>query len=288
MASQSSGPRRFLMKAFSILLLAIILLISGIVFLHYCDRNSSPIVPLVQNGDKLSAPGIISEEGDLLLPVAEVARASNYQAETFQVKNEHNLLQAFALVLLPQNQTATGYMLTFYVDQNGLVTDLLVAAGSDLYTVEGEPVLYKNNLYLPLDFFQNALGLEVELTEDGKALLTPASQQPATETQPSQPQQNTNSGSNNQTTPNQTAPNQTTSEGASGANQTILNDAAQSNQTTNDAAQSNNQSNLTAQPSVLDDQSNENEAWQQDDASQSSPSTPELNENPLEQTLPTL
>ncbi len=176
MANLRFGIGSKMMKLLSLVLLIIILFVGGSFLLKHCSKDNAPIVPLVQNEEKLETPGIISDNGDLLLPVAEVARSNFFQAEIFIVKNENNLLQQQIIALLPVNQSGTGYTISYYVDDADQVSGLAISQGGQPVVYQGEPTLHRNLLYLPVDFFNTAFGLQVDLTDDGKAILTPANQ----------------------------------------------------------------------------------------------------------------
>lgn len=147
------------------------------------NQDLSFLLPIYQNGQELQPAAIISEDGQVLLPVRAIAENNGWQCQSSEISAEAEAsngqakLWGGSLLLVQPESGGTIAVCWFGAADEGLPASLGVWCNGQPLAISSLGRIYKQQLYLPEDFFAAALGLELKLDENGKAnLLQPQPQ----------------------------------------------------------------------------------------------------------------
>lgn len=187
---QSNFNRTNLVRKVMTLLCLALLLFAGWQWLNSRQNNDlSFLLPIYQNGEAIQPSAIISEDGQVLLPVRAIAENNGWLSQTEQLKNkaEENggesccgtllLLKSTPPAAPEEPQAAAISWLIAGSEQTGAAQPtalgvwLTSQSGGQLLSLSAPGRFYQNELYLPEDFFAAAFGLSLKLDEQGRANL---------------------------------------------------------------------------------------------------------------------
>lgn len=195
------GKRSFFRQIITLLCL-LILLAAGWQWLDRRQNNDlSFLLPIYQGGEEIRPSAIISEDGQVLLPVRAIAENNGWlyqQCDQLKTKNQEkegsmspqNSCGAILLLCTKcaepsapeaaddnKPQAATISWLSVGGQPASLGVWLTNQTSGQLLNLSAPGRFYQNELYLPEDFFTAAFGLSLKLDEQGRAnLLRPEEQ----------------------------------------------------------------------------------------------------------------
>lgn len=156
------------------------------------NQDLSFLLPIYQDGQQLSPAAIISDDGQVLLPVRAVAENNGWQCQSCAIESaaEAEVGEDAAgphwggsLLLLraeaAEGQTGGCVGICWFGSgpaEGGQIGSLGVWCGGQPLNLSSAGRIYQQELYLPEDFFAAAFGLQLRLDENGKANLLPQPQ----------------------------------------------------------------------------------------------------------------
>ncbi len=182
--------RQNLFKQIITLLCLALLLAAGWHWLNSRQQSDlSFLLPIYQNGQEIQPAAIISEDGQVLLPVRAIAQQNGWLCQQTQLKDEDKKQTAPAacgsMLLLNQTaaQTPQAAVICWYGQEQqpaSLGVWLVAENVGQLLSLSAPGRFYQDELYLPEDFFTAAFGLSLKLDESGRAnLIGPEEAAPA-------------------------------------------------------------------------------------------------------------
>lgn len=184
-------PKRNLFRQIITLLCLLILLWLGWQWFSNRQNNDlSFLLPIYQAGEEIRPSAIISEDGQVLLPVRAIAEKNGWLCQSEQLQGEDTPLSCGSMLLLPRaaNPSAEAeaaappalvicWLSNSAEQPGGRQPDTLgvwLPNGNQLLALSAPGRFYQDELYLPEDFFAAAFGLSLKLDENGRAnLLAP-------------------------------------------------------------------------------------------------------------------
>lgn len=156
------------------------------------NQDLSFLLPIYQDGQQISPAAIISDDGQVLLPVRAVAENNGWLCQSSEIQAAANAevnadaagpLWGGSLLLL-RLESADGQaggcvgICWFGTGpaEAGQIGSLGVWCGGQPLGLSSAGRIYQQELYLPEDFFAAAFGLQLRLDENGKANLLPQAQ----------------------------------------------------------------------------------------------------------------
>lgn len=184
--------RQNLFRQVITLLCLALLLAAGWYWLNNRQQNDlSFLLPIYQNGQEIRPAAIISEDGQVLLPVRAIAQQNGWLCQQTQLDDDDKkqtetagcgsmlLLKSAAATAL---QTPQAAVICWYGQgqQPASLGVWLVADNvGQLLSLSAPGRFYQDELYLPEDFFSAVFGLSLKLDENGRAnLIAPSENAP--------------------------------------------------------------------------------------------------------------
>lgn len=154
------------------------LLLAGWHWLNSRQNNDlSFLLPIYQNGQEIRPAAIISEDGQVLLPVRAIAEQNGWLSQSEELQSGETQASCGAMLLLHEQPAAAetaAALVICWLSSDGQQPDSLgVWLNGQLLTLSAPGRFYQNELYLPEDFFAAAFNLTLKLDEQGRANLLP-------------------------------------------------------------------------------------------------------------------
>lgn len=149
------------------------------------NQDLSFLLPIYQDGQQLAQAAIISDDGQVLLPVRTVAENNGWQCQSCEIEAAAEAevgddvagpLWGGSLLLLKTDAQTSGACVGVCwfgtgPAEAGQIGSLGVWCGGQPLNLSSAGRIYQQELYLPEDFFAAAMGLQLRLDENGKANL---------------------------------------------------------------------------------------------------------------------
>lgn len=173
--------RKLFRQAITLLCLALLLL-AGWRWLNSRQNNDlSFLLPIYQDGQEIHPSAIISEDGQVLLPVRAIAEKNGWLCQKEQLQSEQTPVVCGAMLLLNENPSAPpsaeaaasvpALVICWYGSQEQPTENIGVWLNGQLLALSAPGRFYQNELYLPEDFLAAAFNLTLKLDENGRANL---------------------------------------------------------------------------------------------------------------------
>ena len=174
--------RKLLRQLITLLCLALLLL-AGWHWLNSRQNNDlSFLLPIYQDGQEIHPSAIISEDGQVLLPVRAIAEQNGWLCQSNELKSEQTPISCGSLLLLNENPaapqaadaaaaSAPALVICWYGNLEEPPANIGVWLNGQLLALSAPGRFYKNELYLPEDFFAAAFNLTLKLDDKGRANL---------------------------------------------------------------------------------------------------------------------